>query len=61
MYVFTYRLLHMKYVELQDKNFGILHDTIGPTYKKLKGITHLQRFNNVMMGQGRFILRSTST
>ena len=34
MYVFTFRLLHMKYVELQDKNFGILHDTIGPTYKK---------------------------
>ncbi len=51
----------MKYVELQDKNFGILHDTIGPTYKKLKEITHLQRFNDVMMGQGRFILCSTST
>ncbi len=46
----------MKYVELQDKNFGILHDTIGPTYKKLKEITHLHWFNDNMMGQGRFIL-----
>jgi hypothetical protein len=25
----------MKYVELQDKNFGILHGTIGPTYKSI--------------------------
>ncbi len=56
MYVFFYRLLHMKYVELQGKNFGILHDTTGPTYKKLHEITHLQWFNDVMMGQGRFLL-----
>jgi hypothetical protein len=56
MCVFTYRLLHMKYAGIQDKNFGILHDTIGPTYKKLQEFTHLQQFNDVMMGQGRFIL-----
>ncbi len=27
MYVFTYRLLHKKYVELQDKKIDTLHDT----------------------------------
>ncbi len=46
----------MKYAGIQDKNFGILHDTVGPTYKKLQEFTHLQWFNDVMMGQGRFIL-----
>jgi hypothetical protein len=34
----------------------MLHNTIGPTYKMLPELTHLQWFNDVMMGQGHFIL-----